>query len=101
MSKTKLPTAIYSKCNSVEKIMDIIFQGTLPNFSARGFFGTCAFRHGDFSARARFGTETFWHGDFRHLEFSWLGFLNTQKLFTPFFGLVDIDKDLRLVLENI
>ena len=30
MSKTKLPTAIYSKCNSVKKIMDIIFQGTLP-----------------------------------------------------------------------
>ena len=87
------------------------------DFSALGLFGTCSFRHGDFSARARFGTgtfrhedfsararfgmETFRHGDFWHLEFSWLGFLNTQKLFTPFFGLVDIDKDLRLVLENI
>jgi hypothetical protein len=30
MSKTKLPAAIYSKSNSVEKIMYIIFQEILP-----------------------------------------------------------------------
>ena len=79
MSKTKLPTAIYSKCNSVEKIMDIIFQGTLPNFSARARFGTGIFRHVHVSAQGLFEM-----GTFRHLEFSWLGFLNSEIVHTIF-----------------
>ena len=66
-------------------------------FRHLGCSDTCTFRHRFFSARGLFGTGIFRHGDFRHLEFSWLEFLNPQKLFT----LVDIDKDLRLVLENI
>ena len=46
------------------------------------------FQHRDFLALTIFGTETFRHRDFRHLEFSWLGFLNTHKLVAPFLALL-------------
>ena len=78
----KSPRAEKAPCRNVPMLKCLSAQtSAAPN-------GAC-FGNGDISAQ-----------DFRHLEFSWLGFLNIQKLFTPFFGLVDIDKDLRLVLEN-